>query len=399
MRWQPMAIAVSLVGLAACGGGSGGSGGGEMLGDEARRAVLADLGETVILPALRDFDGQAQSLAAAVAAHASDPADTAAKASAQSAWRDAIASFARVEVLQVGPAAVSSKPGGEDLRDLIYAYPNRNLFQIDCRALNGEMVDATTRIDAMGLGALEHLLFNPVQQTALDSDSCPDGNTAQLRADYARAIADFIAQTAARLSQRWEPAQGDFLSEWANAGAGSTVYSRPQDALDALSTALFYAEKETKDRKIACPTGIGATGLTCTGNDVSRVEFPFARASTVMLRNNVQVFRDVFTGLDGGMGMNALLRGIERDDIADKLLARLDATLAQLDQQISPDFEAEVEAISDQDACTNAQSMRSGEPAACALHGLIQDAMTTFRSEVVAALSLATPDNAAGDND
>ena len=111
------------------------------------------------------------------------------------------------------------------------------------------------------------------------------------------------------------------------------------------------------------------------------------------------MFRDVFTGQAGGMGMNDLLAGIDRQDIVDKLLARLDVTLDQIDTQIDPDFETEVEAIDDSAACTNASANATGEPAACALHGAIQDAMDTFRTEVVSALSLATPDRAAGDND
>ena len=249
----------------------------------------------------------------------------------------------------------------------------------------------------MGLGAIEYLLFFDGPNSACPPDSGVD--VAQSRADYAAAVAAFIAARAEELRDAWEAGEGNFIAQWSQAGAGSDVYMTPQDALDALSTSLFYVEKETKDRKIACPTGIGATGLVCSGNDVSRVEHPYARASTPSLRANVQMFRDVFTGQAGGMGMNDLLAGIDRQDIVDKLLARLDVTLDQIDTQIDPDFETEVEAIDDSAACTNASANATGEPAACALHGAIQDAMDTFRTEVVSALSLATPDRAAGDND
>ena len=381
--------------LLACGGGGGGQG--DLLGDEARRAVLADLGEELILPALRDFDGRAQTLAGAVATLAAAPDDVQARSQAQDAWADAILSFQRIEVLQLGPAAMSGQPGGENLRDLIYAYPDRVLFQIDCRALSGSTVDAQTRIDAMGLGALEHLLFNPVDAGAASSDACGDpADPDQARADYARAVADFIASRATELHSRWEPAEGDFLAQWTQ---GTGAYMKPQDALDALSTALFYVEKDTKDRKIACPTGIGASGLVCNEADPTRTELFFSGLSAGALRANLQAFRDAFTGVNGGMGLNDLLRGIERGDIADRLLAALDATLSHLAQEIGEDFEGAVAAINDPAACTNASSSRQGEPAACALHGRIKAAMDIFRTEVVGALSLATPDSAAGDND
>lgn len=397
--------------ITACGGGGGGGGGGSepeptpdpntpVVGDDARRAVLADVATQVIEPALDAFVTRADAMAAAVAGHAANPADAAAKTAAQDAWQQAALQFQKVEVLQVGPAAMSSQPGGQDLRDLIYAYPRRLSFQIDCRALSQDEVDADTRIDAMGLGALEHLLYNSVDSDA--ENQCYDtGDIPSLRADYARKVADFIATQAAALDQAWDPAGGNFRAQWSQAGSGSTTYSRPQDALDALSTALFYTEKETKDRKIACPTGIGASGLSCAGNDVSRAEFVLSGISATALRNNVQTFRDVFTGLNDGRGMNDLLRGIERDDIADKLVQQLDATLAHLDTAIGSDYEGAIAAIPSNEACINASSARQGadDVRACVLHGLIKAAMDTFRTEVVAALSLATPDRAAGDND
>lgn len=388
--------------LSACGGGGGGGGDGgptptpaPMLGDAARRAVLADIGAQVILPTLRSFAERSLEQQSALEAWATEPASAEARAAAQAAWAEAMVAFQRVEVLQLGPAAMSDAPGGEDRRDLIYAYPFANRCAVDEAAYAAESVTALTPIDAMGLGALEWLLYAGGPQAACPPAEGVDVLTA--RAEHAARIAQFIRAQASVLQQRWEPDGDDFLAQWSEAGVGSTVYARPQDALDALSTALFYTEKETKDRKIACPTGIGASGLSCDGKDVQKVEFPLARVSTPAIRANVQIFRDVFTGLNGGMGMNDLLRGIDRDDIADDLLEALDATLAQIDGPLG-DFETAVESIESNTACINASSSRTGEPA-CALHGLIKAAMDIFRTEVVGALSLATPDRAAGDND
>jgi uncharacterized protein len=389
--------------IAACGGGGGDTPTasptpGPMVGDAARRAVLTDLGERMILPALREFDTAAQALAAAVTALSEAPDGTATRSDAQAAWRTAMASWQRSEVLQVGPAGLSSgldaTPGGADLRDFIYAYPLRSVCAIEQLAAQDAAVTAGTSIEVTGLGALEFLLF-------IDAPNpCNLGTppTAQQRANYAASAAARIANVAADLRNRWEPAGGNFIAQWNTAGNGSATYARPQDALDALSVVLFYTEKETKDRKISCPTGIGATGLSCEGSDVSRVEFPYARSSTPALRANVQTFRDAFTGVDGGMGINDLLEGIEREDIAQRLLTELDATLAGIDA-LDPDFETAVEAIDDGAACINASSAAQGEPAACALHGRIKRAMDIFRTEVVGVLSLATPDRAAGDND
>ena len=395
---KPAALALSVVLLSACGGGSSGGGGTppSLQADDARRAVLADLGQNLILPRLREFATQAQALSEATAAWAGASADTELQAAAQQAWQLAQEGFQRLEVLAVGPLAMSSSVAGEDRRELIYAYPRRNDCVVDRAAYNADAVNEQTRIDAMGLGALEHLLF--AQGASQDCPPEEGVNVPNARAQYADAVAQFIAQQADVLRDRWEPEQGDFLSAWSEAGLSGSPYMRPQDALDALSVALFYVEKEGKDRKIACPTGIGASGLSCTGNDPSRSEWALSGESASALRANIETFRDAFRGRNGGMGLSDLLRGIERDDIAERIELRLDETL-QLLATIADDFEGAVAQIDDNSACLNASSTRQGPPDACALHGRLKAAMDIFRSEVVAALSLATPDRAAGDND
>lgn len=381
------------------GGGPGGNPG--MVGDDARRAVLADIGSDIILPALRDFAADADALQAAVAAHAAAPVDPAARTAAQSAWRVAMQSWQRNEVLQVGPAGRSTgidvTPGGANLRGQIYSFPFLTPCAVEDAALNNQPVNESTAINIRGLGAIEYLLF----QQGINSD-CPPGPGADLvtrRAQHAQRLADFISGVADDLVSRWEPSGGNFLAQWQTAGSGSTVYLRPQEALDALSVALFYVEKDTKDDKIADPTGIGASQLTpCpTISCPERLESPLSLSSGANIRENVQVFRDVFTGVEGGMGINDLLRGIGRDDLADSLLTALDATLVQL-AGVEPDFDTAVANIPDRAECINASANRSGLPV-CALHGDIKAAMDIFRAPIVSALSLATPNRAAGDND
>lgn len=381
-------------------GGDGG-GNGDLIGDDARRAVLADIGSDIILPALRDFADDADALQDAMSAHAAAPNDDQALMAARDAWREAMLGWQRNEVLQVGPAGRSTgldtTPGGADLRGQIYTFPFRTPCQIDLAALEDREVNANTAINIKGLGAIEYLLFfegpNP---------DCPPPSGADLvtkRAQYASRLADFIASVADDLVNRWSPSGGNFLAEWSTAGAGSDVYMRPQEALDALSVALFYAEKITKDDKIADPTGIGATGLTpCpTASCPERLESRLSMTSGANIRANVQAFRDVFTGVDDGMGVNDLLRGIGRDELADDLVTELDATLDQL-AALDPDFDAAVAAIPDATQCMNASANRTGLPV-CKLHGDITAAMDIFRGPIVSALSLATPNAAAGDND
>ena len=219
---------------------------------------------------------------------------------------------------------------------------------------------------------------------------------------HASRLADRVALLSASLLERWEPAEDNFLEQWNTAGlTTSPTYAAPQDALDALSVALFYVESTTKDRKIALPTGLPATGLNCD-DPVACPEFlesRLSRHSGTNLMVNIQAFRDVFTGVNGGMGVNDLLIGIDRQDLADQIIAELDAAIAHLETiENGQGFDAEVEGITDRDECVNAFSSSSGL-APCAMLGLIRTPTNTFRVDVVGALNLAVPSSSAGDND
>lgn len=403
--------------VAACGGGGGGSDGGgssssgsssssssgsSTTGDDARRAVLRDIGEEIILPALRDFDSKASTLHTAAIALAAAPDDAETLEAARAAWEEAMTSWQRNEVLQVGPAGRSTNPdmvtGGQDFREFIYSWPiTLDVCGIETAADSGAAVDGNTSINIAGLGALEHLLF-----TSTPPGSCAAQPSAAERATHVQKLAARLAALATSLRNRWEPAEGNFVEHWSTAGLDtSTFYMRPQDALNSLSIALFYVEKISKDRKIAQTTGVGATGLTC-GDPDSCPEFLESRTSRHSGANliaNVQAFRDVFTGVNDQLGINDLLEGIDRADLATEIVAELDVVLAQLQEiENAEGFDTAVENITDRDECINAFSSSSGLPP-CALLGQIKTAMDTFRGPIVSALSLAVPSGAAGDND
>lgn len=401
--------------VAACGGGGGGGGETPVVtpppappdpppvsADDARRTVLADIGNQIILPSLRMFDADATGLQFATASYAAAPADAALRDQARSAWNQAMDSWQRNEVLQVGPAGRSANPdavaGGQDLRDFIYSWPfTLDTCGLEQAAFDGAPVTSATPINITGLGALEYLLYTDAADPACTAQ--PD---AAARAAHAERLADRTAVLAAALLGRWEASDGNFIEQWSTAGLStSVVYASPQDALNALSIALFYGEKTTKDRKVALPTGLPVTGLTCSQPIVCPefLESPLSARSGRNMVINFQAFRDVFTGLNGGMGVNDLLIGINRQDLADEIVAGLDESLAQLDAiEASGGFDAALTTIPSRNECINAFSSSQGLPP-CALLGVMKTAMDTFRGPIVAALSLAVPQSAAGDND
>ncbi|MEM9172761.1 MAG: imelysin family protein [Pseudomonadota bacterium] len=407
-----LVLATSL--LVACGGGGGGGGTPPvatpppttppptMTGDDARRAVLSDIGTEIILPALRGFDADAMAMQTATASAAAAPADMALRDQAKAAWNTAMDSWQRNEMLQVGPAGRSSNPdavaGGQDFREFIYSFPfTLDICALEQAALDGDAVTANTPINITGLGALEHLLF-----TDTPPGSCTAQPDAAARAAHADRLAERVVLISTSLLNRWEPTGGNFIEQWSTAGlATSVTYSTPQAALDALSIALFYAEKITKDRKVAQPAGLPVTGLSCSqpASCPEFLESPTSDRSGANLLINMQIFRDVFTGLNGGMGVNDLLTGINRGDLATEVIAELDIAIAALtDIENGQGFDAAIAAVNNRNECINASANSQGL-APCAFHGTLKEAMDTFRGPIVSALSLAVPQSAAGDND
>ena len=152
--------------------------------------------------------------------------------------------------------------------------------------------------------------------------SCPpaggvDGQAK--RAQHAARLARRVSDVATQLVTAWEPAGGNFLAQLGSAGTGSMTFSTPQMAMDALASAIFYFEKQTKDRKTSAPTGITATEVVeCpTVSCPDLAESRFSRISRDNIRINIATFREVFAGKSGGMGLNALMEGVGRADLVD----------------------------------------------------------------------------------
>ncbi|MFW6050745.1 MAG: imelysin family protein [Myxococcota bacterium] len=392
------AILLTLFLAAACSDG----GGGEDANAPARRAVLASIGERAVLPTYRAFDEAAADLASATDAYAAslDPSDLEV---ARDAWRAAMEVWQQAELMQFGPAGRTGSlgtPGGQDLRGHIYSYPTVNPCVVDQRTYDQTYEDASelaaATADAKGLDAVEYLLFNE------DSDNtCPsvvdindDGLWASLseaeiqqrRADYAAAAAGLVRDRAAELRSAWEPAEGDFLAELAQAGEGSTVYDTSQEALNAVSDTLFYLDTETKDMKVAVPAGIS----DCM-EDVclQALESDYAHASREHVRDNLRGFALVFRGGPDGdpasEGFDDLLTDLGPDAaaLAESMNTELDEALAEV-EGVGGTFHDVLQA--------DPQPVRD-------VHAEIKGVTDLLKSQFLALLDLSPPASAPADTD
>jgi predicted lipoprotein len=356
--------------------------------------LLADF-SACALGRYRAFVPLATSLRDAAAAWAADASEARAQAT-RDAWTAAMAVWEEAELFQLGPAAASTHPGGRGLRDQIYAWPLFSRCKVEEQLVAKTYADPafdTTLINARGLGAVEYLAFHAGTDNACSSFSAINANgswaaipaqeLSARKAAYAQAAASVVHARATELLAAWEPSQGNFASQLANAGAGSTTFAARADALDAVNGALFYLDTQVKDLKLGKPIGyVDCESATCP----SAVESPFARRSTDHLRANLIGFRRLFQGCgDGysGLGFDDWLRAVGASDLADRMMGALVAAQAAVDALTPPLEEALVV-----------------DPTKAALvYARVKVLTDLLKTEFVTVLRLQLPRSAEGDND
>jgi predicted lipoprotein len=396
----------------AVGGGPGSTGGqgsgrdGSQDGEDAAITPTAPFTKLALLRAVgdcalaryRDFESRAGTLAQAAQAHAEAPDDARVEA-AQAAWLAAMASWQRAEQFRFGPAARSGDPGGQNLRDEIYVFPLANPCRVDQQLVERTYASATfstSLSSARGLSAIEYLLFHTGSGNACSASIAINANgawaalgnseIAQRRADYAAAAAQDVLARATALVQAWEPSGGDFARELTSAGAGSTVFAMDQDALNAVSDALFYVENEVKDLKLGWPLGLVPDCLSSPNPCPNDVESRYARASTDHLRQNLAGFRELFQGCGhghSGLGFDDWLHEVSAGELATRMLDAITGAERAVDT-LSPPLE---------------EALVADIEAAQAVHGAVKALTDLLKTEFVTVLNLELPAVAEGDND
>lgn len=340
------------------------------------------------------FDQYARTLAAAVEALVEDQSKL---ADAQQAFVTAMLVFQRVEVFRLGPAARAMDPGGRDLRDWIYAYPQNNRCQID-RNLVSQVYQSdfsSVLLNARGLAALEYLLFERGTKNVCSAgiDINAKGTWAALsqsqlnarRDAYAAAVVSDIVARADQLVDAWAADEGNFMAQVTSAGDGSSVYPTQQAALNALSHALFYVERETKDYKLGWPLGIVAE---CTsGSCPYASELPYSGLSGPSIAQNLYAFRLLFQGCGqnfDGWGFDDWLRSVDPDgDLAERMLTNLTAAELAIKNIPRPIEDAFYDAPAE----------------ARQVHTAVKGVTDLLKTEFVTLLNLELPMTAEGDND
>jgi len=305
-----------------------------------------------------------------------------------------MASWQILEVMQLGPALPPER-GGQDLRALIYSWPTTSLCLIDQRlateAYAGEDFVSGEGVNARGLDALEYLLFYEGDETTCPNtvevvssgawDAAVTAGLRPRRAAYAALLAKDVAKQASTLNDAWK----SFARELSTAGAASTTFDMTQDALNAVTDALFYLDTETKTMKLGEPSGRadGCGYATCPDD----VEHPFAafskRAIAQKLVGAARGFRGDCDDDAAICGVFDLLRAVGAKDLASRLNDALKAATSTVDA-IEPEL---------------AEALRADAPEPGAAYDALRELTVLMKTEMLSILDLSPPLSAADDSD
>lgn len=401
-----MPVAVAAL-LSAC-AGEGDSGTGSETAASAEfnyTAMLANYADNLVQPLLMQSRDKADALVESVAQYcgqlqANEQADIAA---ARSGWRETMALWQQLELLQVGPLIEN---GGAE-RNRIYAYGSSaplSSCAVDQAVVlaEDESFDLSSRsFNSRGLAALEYLLFRdelshtcPAQipQTA-HWNSRPESERRQARCDYAALVAADVTAGIEKVIEAWNPTGGDYRYQF-------IAPASHEASLKSLSDALFYIELESKDAKLGVPLSIHADCSAVACPDA--VESPYAQNSIANIHNNLKGFKQSFNGADG-LGFDDIIRAEGFADVAADFNQDIDnaITLAgQIDESLLSQSERLLAAGSNT-ACLNAAAnpeVQSDYPA-CQLHGYLKRLNDRLRTDFITIVNLDLPERGQSDND
>jgi predicted lipoprotein len=318
------------------------------------------------------------------------------RAAAQQSWAVAMAAWEEAELFTFGPAAASNQRGGRDLRDQIHAWPLVSRCRIDEQTVSRLYADPaykTSLVNARGMTAVEYLLRYPGTDNGCAPSSVINASgtwaalsadeLTQRKAEYAAAAAADVREKADALVQAWDPIGGNFRQELVSAGSGSKTFTSQQQALNAVSDAMFYLEIQVKDAKVGKPLGMGdCFQPSCP----DALESQWAQASTAHLVANLIGFRRLYQGCSmtaGALGFDDWLVAAGAPDAAARLQQAIERAQAAVDV-LTPPLE---------------QALLQDPAKVQAVYAALKDVTDLLKTEFVSVLHLEPPAATEGDND
>ncbi|GKS69349.1 hypothetical protein W03_13530 [Nitrosomonas sp. PY1] len=213
---------------------------------------------------------------------------------AQNAWRNARLPWEQSEAFVFGPVDTNELDPALDSWP-INATDIQNIVKSDT-PLTTKAV-STFDPTLKGFHVIEYLLFGSNSNKA--ASELTDRELA-----YLIAAASVLSNDAQALVDAWNPNDGNYLSVFSQAGAGSTAYPSQTAALQEMLIGMIGIADEVANGKLGRPL---------TQQDANFIESRFSANSRSDFMNNIRGLLNVYTGnymLSEGPGLDALVKSV-----------------------------------------------------------------------------------------
>ncbi len=321
--------------------------------DEAE--VLASITDDVMVPSYEAMAAETASLSDALDALCAAPSDAALN-DAQGAWRDAREAWARSAASGLGPV-LDRRSTGVIAWAIVQPERIDTLLASDS-VITADFVRNNISSTQRGLGGIEYVLFGDSALSSLAGDPA--------RCAYLTAAASVIADEAAALRQDWTTGDGDGppYKDYFT-GRADEPLETSEAVAEVVRTQVFLI-RTIVDMRLA-----GALGLRGEA-DPTAIPGGAGLNALADLRNEVQGMRDVYEGVEGGLGISDLIVPLS-EEADERVRGGFEASLAAIDAVDGPLREA---------AATNSAQ-------AVAVYEALMGLQDTISTEVVSLLGVS----------
>ena len=292
-----------------------------------RAAMLANIGNNIILPAYDQLQSAVDGLQQATEAFAADP-NEATLVAAQEALKAARLAWQSANLFQFGPAESVT------LRSALNTYPT-DTDQVETNlASNSYVLGSIADRAAGGFPALDYLLHgtgtSPAETLAKYTTDANGAN----RVAYLQDNVDFIKTNVDATVEMWQSSGENYIGTFlSDDKAGVDVGSSLGELMNAL---ILHYERFLRDGKIGIPAGVRSAGVPRP----TRAEALYGGYSIELARANLDAVERLYLGtsLDGvdGPGLDENLQALDAAALSTDIKTTLDTVRTALDALSDP---------------------------------------------------------------
>ncbi len=266
-----------------------------------KAALLENIADNQILPALEDFDAKINTLEADYLAMQANP-DMQTLETVQNSWKEAYISWQTIKIYNFGPSRDYALKGS------IGTFPTDPTKIEDNIASGSYNLGTASNTDAIGLTALDYLLYKPFVVNDLS-------NPAYLQ--YGLDVIQKMQTEVAAVKSQWGSYRNTFVTS-----TGTETTSSFSEFVNEFNRDYELA----KNAKVGIP--IGKQSL-----DIAMPEYVEARYSGIsleLLEANIIALRNAYTGGDG-VGFDDYLLHLDRSELNNTINANFGGILSKID--------------------------------------------------------------------